>query len=128
MGCIPMDADKYKIELTEILYEIIESDPLLFSHIGEPLLFNWRALFDFSSEVWNEFSIESRSAIINALAEKRSLFIAIMTFKTMYIEMDRPDIAGAACLSLARYLEDLSNPAYIKIFSQAEFSFSENFH
>ncbi len=103
-----MIVDKYRLELSEILDEIIEYNPSLNLHIGVSSLFNWRAIFDFSSEAWTHFKIDSRTMIVNALAEKRTLFIALMTFKTMYIEMNRPDIASAAGFSLARLLEDIS--------------------
>lgn len=102
-----VSADKYRRELNEILEELIEYKPSLFSNSGMTQLFNWRAIFDFSSDAWDLYDNENRTAIINALAEKRTLFIALMTFKSMYIEMNRPDIASAAGLSLARFLEDI---------------------
>jgi methionine synthase II (cobalamin-independent) len=67
--------DKYRLELSEILDEIIEYNPSLNLHIGVSSLFNWRAIFDFSSEAWTHFKIDSRTMIVNALAEKRTLFI-----------------------------------------------------
>lgn len=123
--CLPC-AEKYKLELIEILDEVIDYKPSLATHIGVSSLFNWRAIFDFSSDSWTQFSSESRTIIINALAEKRTLFIAFLTFKTMYIEMNRPDIAGAAGLSLARFIEDLIDPGYVKVFDQFDMTFSDN--
>jgi hypothetical protein len=128
MGYSTVCIEKYKLELIEILDEVIEHEPSLYSHIGVPLLFNWRAIFDFSSEAWSLFNSESRIKIINALAEKRTLFIALMTFKTMYIEMNRSDIAGAAGLSLARFLEDLIDPEFLLVKSQSDMSYSDNIH
>ena len=101
-------AEKYRCELNEILEELIEYKPSLYSNIGVTQLFNWRAVFDFSSDEWDQLRSENRIAIVNALAEKRTLFVALMTFKGMYIEMNRPDIASAAGLSLARFLEDIT--------------------
>lgn len=99
--------EKYRMELIEILMELIAFKPSLSSQIGVPDLFNWRALFDFSSHAWAEFSNEHRTAIINGLAEKGSLFLALLTFKNYYMEIGRPDIAGASGLSLAKFLEDI---------------------
>ena len=122
-----ISVNKYRLELIEILDEIIDYKPSLLSHIGATKLFNWRAIFDFSSEAWSLFDCESRTEIVNALAEKRSLFIALMTFKTMYIEMNRPDIASAAGLSLARFLEDLIEPVYPGKNGNFDLTVSENF-
>lgn len=99
--------EKFKRELDEILDELLEFKPALISSVGAPCLFNWRSLFDFSSHAWSEFDSDKRTALINALAEKGTLFLALMTFKNMYMEMGRPDIAGAAGLSLARFLEEI---------------------
>lgn len=110
--------DKYRLELIEILDELVDYKPSLFALIGSTCLFNWRSLFDFSSEAWTEFGPDNRTTVINALAEKGSLFIALVTYKTMYIEMDRSDIAAAAGLSLARFLEDLVDPGYLKGYDQ----------
>ena len=120
--------EKYQYELIEILDELIEYKPSLISHIGVSRLFNWRAIFDFSSEAWMRFSSDSRTTIINALAEKRTLFIALMTFKTMYIEMNRPDIANAAGLSLAKFFEEITNPEFFSNYEQLEMVASENFY
>lgn len=119
---------KYQSELIEILEELTECDPSIISHIGLSRLFNWRAIFDFSSNAWTEFSSSSRTIIINALAERRTLFIALMTFKSMYLEMNRPDIANAAGLSLAKYFEDLSEPIFVSHFSPLEMASSENIY
>ena len=122
----PVCAEKYRLELIEILDEIIEYKPALFSCIGVTGLFNWRAIFDFSSEAWINFNSDYRTAIINALAEKRTLFISLLTFKTMYNEMNRPDIAGAAGLSLARLLEDITETSYLNNYNKYDMTISEN--
>ncbi|MBI9099434.1 MAG: hypothetical protein JEY91_13205 [Spirochaetaceae bacterium] len=111
--------DKYRRELDEILDELIEYKPSLLSHIGVPGLFNWRAVFDFSSEAWNNFSSEARISIIKALAENKTLFITLMTYKSMYLKMNRPDIAHAAGLSLGRFLEDIIIPDYFTDFNHS---------
>jgi len=122
-----VSADKYRRELNEILEELIEYKPSLFSNIGMAKLFNWRAVFDFSSDAWDLYSNENRTAIINALAEKRTLFVALMTFKSMYVEMNRPDIACAAGLSLARFLEDIVvDPEYPVNYGQFDMTINEN--
>lgn len=118
--------EKYQAELIEILDELIEYKPSLIAHIGVSQIFNWRALFDFSSDSWTCFTSDSRTAIISALAEKRTLFIALMTFKAMYMEMNRPDIANAAGLSIAKFLEDLSDTGFLAHFDQLEMLVSEN--
>jgi hypothetical protein len=100
------------MELKEILDELVEYNPSLYAMTGPTELFNWRALFDFSSCAWEEFSEEFRLSIIKGLAEQESLFIALMTYKTMYMEMKRPDIVNAASLSLARIFENLFTPLY----------------
>jgi hypothetical protein len=120
--------EKYQHELIEILEELIEYKPSLMSHIGVSQLFNWRAIFDFSSEAWTNFSSDSRTTIINALAEKRTLFIALMTFKTMYIEMNRSDIANAAGLSLARFFENITDPGFVNNYDQLEMAAGENLY
>lgn len=120
--------EKYKSELIEILDELVGYRPSLISHIGVSRLFNWRAIFDFSSDSWTCFNRDSRTAIINALAEKRTLFIALMTFKAMYMEMDRPDIANAAGLSIAKFLEDVSDTNFVTDFDQLEMHVSENIY
>lgn len=101
--------EKYRQELCEILDDLIAFRPSLQGPVGVPQLFNWRALFDFSSLFWEECDPADRIAIINALAEKGTLFLALMNFKNLYLEMNRPDIAGAAGLSLARFLEEISS-------------------
>lgn len=120
--------EKYQCELIEILDELIEYKPSLLSHIGMSRLFNWRAVFDFSSEAWNRFDCDSRTSIINALAERRTLFIALMTFKNLYIEMNRPDIARAAGLSLARFFEDISYSGYYSAYEQIGMVTGENIY
>ncbi len=109
----------------EILDEIILSKPSIFSHIGLTGIFNWRSLFDFSSEAWETFPCESRIAIIDALAEKRTLFVAVVTYKTMYNEMDRPDIASATGLSLAKCFEEKYNPSCISSYDKYDYSVNE---
>lgn len=119
--------EKYKMELQEILDELIEYRPSLLTVVGPTGLFNWRSVFDFSSYAWEEFDRESRTALLNGLAEKGSLFLALMTFKTMYMEMGRPDIAGAAGLSLARFLENLVSPAYGDTLNDSIMVVSDNY-
>lgn len=120
--------EKYQSELIEILDELVVFKPELIIHIGMSQSFNWRALFDFSSDSWTCFNSDSRTAIINALAEKRTLFIALMTFKSLYMEMNRPDIANAAGLSMAKFLEEKSETGFVTHFDRLEMLVSENLY
>ncbi|MBN2656580.1 MAG: hypothetical protein JXR86_05930 [Spirochaetales bacterium] len=104
--------DKYKMELKEILDELVVVNPSLYALTGPTELFNWRSIFDFSSVAWEVFPEEYRLTLLKSLAEKESLFIALMTYKKLYLEMGRPDIANAAGFSLARFLESLFLPDY----------------
>lgn len=117
--------EKYKMELKEILDELVEYNPSLYALTGPTALFNWRALFDFSSCAWEEYPNEFRMSLLKGLAEQESLFIALLTYKTMYIEMNRPDIVNAAALSLARVFENLYTPSHNSSNNQSSF-ISEN--
>ena len=111
--------DKYKLELAEILDELALYNPSILALTGPSELFNWRSIFDFSSYAWDDFPEEYRIALLKSLAEKESLFISLLTFKNMYLEMGRPDIANAAGLSLARFLETLFTPEYEDVFEDS---------
>lgn len=114
------------MELKEILDELIIYNPSLFVLTGPTELFNWRSVFDFSSVAWEEFPEEYRITLLKSLAEKEILFIALMTYKNLYMEMGRPDIANAAGFSMAKFLESLFVPDYEDVFKTSSILISDS--